>query len=309
MTKNWNCFTCTSRITKVLFITILWFGLTALTTTSWADGEAPSKKHDLAKASQNPVSSLISVPFEFNSTLNNGPDDVFVEVLNVKPVIPISFSKNWNLVNRLIVPVVYQGDGFTGQTVVGGSTIGSTTTEFTTPEEDLGSLFGLGDIVYQGFFTPAKAGKIIWGIGPQLGLPTGMGRLTSNQWNLGPAAVVLTMPGHWVIGALLSNVWNIGEGYEGAPDVNAFTAQYFVNYNMEKGWYLSTAPVITANWKADSGDVWTVPFGLGVGRIFKIGKQPVNVKLAGYYNVWRPEDASDWNIQFTWTFLFPKKPK
>jgi hypothetical protein len=251
---------------------------------------------------------MISLPFEFNSTFNNGPDDVFVEVLNVKPVFPMGLTENWNLINRAIVPVVYQGDGFSGQTVVGGSTIGSTTTEFTSKEYDRGSIFGLGDIVYQGFISPAKPGKFIWGIGPQLNIPTGMDRLSSNQWSLGPAVVGLTMPGHWVIGALVSNVWNIGGG-SGAnppPRVNALTAQYFINYNLEGGWYLSTAPVITSNWEADSGNQWTVPFGGGVGRVFKIGKQPVNVKLAAYYSVWSPEDASDWNVQFSWTFLFPK---
>ena len=92
-------------------------------------------------------------------------------------------------------------------------------------------------------------------------------------------------------------------------DVNALTAQYFINYNMKGGWYLSSAPVMTANWEADSDDTWTVPLGGGVGRVFKIGKQPVNVKLAAYYNVVSPDDATDWNLQFSWTFLFPKKPK
>ena len=114
------------------------------------------------------------------------------------------------------------------------------------------------------------------------------------------------MPGHWVIGCLVGNVWSIG-GYNGAEDVNQLTAQYFINYNMKGGWYLSSAPVITANWEAeDNDDTWTIPFGGGVGRVFKIGKQPVNLKLAAYYSVEKPDNASDWNLQFSWTFLFPK---
>ena len=66
---------------------------------------------------------------------------------------------------------------------------------------------------------------------------------------------------------------------------------------------------MTANWEVDSGNQCTVPVGGGVGRVFKIGKQHVNVKLAAYYNVEKPDDATDWNLQFSWTFLFPKKPK
>ena len=255
--------------------------------------DEPAKATDtqaLAKASQNPVAALISVPFENNATFNNGPDDVFVDILNIKPVIPMGITENWNLINRAIVPLVYQDDGFRD------------------PQgQELGGQFGLGDIVYQGFISPKKPGKIIWGLGPELHIPTGTDRLTTDQWSLGPAAVVLTMPGHWVIGALVSNVWNIGNGYNDAPNVNAMTAQYFINYNMEGGWYLTSAPVMTANWKADSGEKWTVPVGGGFGRVFKLGGQHVNMKLAAYYNVDAPDDNDDvWNLQFQCTFLFPR---
>ena len=274
----------TFRITTLMFAALTLIGITVFTGAARAEEKGTQDVHDLAKKSQNPVSSLISVPFEMNNTFNNGPEDAYAMTLNIKPVIPMGFSENWNLINRAIVPAIYQDERFPGE----------------------GSVFGLGDITYQGFFSPKKPGKFIWGLGPQLGMPTGMDRLTSNQWTLGPAAVGLVMPGHWVVGLLVSNVWNIGGGYDDAPDVNAFTAQYFINYNMKGGWYLSSAPTITANWEADNDDTWTVPFGGGVGRVFKIGKQPVNMKLAGYYNAVAPEGASDWNLQATIVFLFPK---
>lgn len=135
-----------------------------------------------------------------------------------------------------------------------------------------------------------------------------MDRLSANQWALGPAVVGLFMPGHFVMGAVVSNVWNIGGGYgvKNPQSVNQMTLQYFITFNMERGWYLKTAPVITANWEADSGNEWTVPFGVGGGRVFKIGNQHVNAGLYAYYSVWRPDDASDWNIQFSWTFMFPE---
>lgn len=55
--------------------------------------------------------------------------------------------------------------------------------------------------------------------------------------------------------------------------------QPFVNYNMSDGWYIVSAPIITANWEASSGNEWTVPFGGGVGKIFRIGKQPMNASI------------------------------
>ena len=85
----------------------------------------------------------------------------------------------------------------------------------------------------------------------------------------------------------------------GDEQVNLFTWQYFVNYNLDDGWYLTSAPVITANWEADSDDTWTVPFGGGVGKIFKIGNQPLNAQASAYYNVEKPE--------FGLQFLFPSK--
>ena len=268
------------RIGNHFFAVFIVLAILVIPGTARAEDQATQ---DLAKASQNPISTLISVPFENNTTFNNGTEDAIVNILNIKPVVPLSIGENWNLINRLIVPVIYQEERFSGE----------------------GDVFGLGDITYQGFLSPAKPGKLIWGIGPQLQMPTGMDRLTSDQWSLGPAAVGLMMPGNWVFGLLVSNVWDIG-GYNNAPDVNFFSTQYFINYNMKGGWYLTTAPIITANWEADSDNTWTVPFGGGVGRVFKIGKQPVNLKVAGYYNMERPDNAPDWNLQAQLTFLFPK---
>jgi hypothetical protein len=250
---------------------------------------------------------MISVPFENNATFNNGPNDEFVNVINVKPVFPMGLTKDWNLINRAIIPLVYQGGAFVGDTRVGGSAVPGGTTEFVIPGGELGSQFGIGDIVYQGFISPSKAGKVIWGFGPQLNIPTGMGRMSTNHWSMGPAAVVLTMPGHWVIGALVSNVWSVGSGYGDPGDVNDFTLQYFINYNLKGGWYVSLAPVISSNWEATSGNQWTVPVGGSVGRVFKIGKQAVNFKVGTFYNVVKPNDATDWNFQFELALLFPKK--
>jgi hypothetical protein len=259
-------------------------GVTSSSKFVLAEEQGSGEMKSLAKASQNPVADLISLPFENNLTFNNGSEDALAYILNIKPVIPTKFTENWNLINRMIIPAIYQGERF--------------------PEE--GDIFGLGDIMYQGFISPANAGKLVWGIGPQLQIPTGMDRLSTNQWALGPSVIALTMPGNWVMGLLASNMWNIGGGYNDPPKVNFFSTQYFINYNMKGGWYLSTSPTITANWEADDDNTWTVPFGGGIGRVFKMGKRPVNMKLVGYYNVEKPEYASDWSIQMQMTFLYPK---
>jgi hypothetical protein len=83
--------------------------------------------------------------------------------------------------------------------------------------------------------------------------------------------------------------------------------QPFVNYNFadHPGRYLTFAPVITANWEADS-DKWLVPLGLGIGQITKFGKRPVNLQASFYYNVERPDQAARYQVRLQMQLMFPK---
>jgi hypothetical protein len=108
-----------------------------------------------------------------------------------------------------------------------------------------------------------------------------------------------------VVGCLVYNLWSFA-GDAAASDVNILGFQYFINYNLPDGWYLSMTPTITANWEADSDNTWTGPFGGGFGRVFKIGKQPINTALRAYYNLEKPDNASDWSLNLQFTLMFPK---
>ena len=242
-------------------------------------------EEELAKKSQNPISNLISVPFQNNTNFGIGSNDRTQNVLNIQPVIPVSFGK-WNLINRTIVPLIYQPD----------------------LSQQSGGEFGLGDINYTGFLSPAGSGSVTWGVGPIVSFPTSSDdALGSGHWGLGPSVVVITMPGKWVIGALVNNLWSVG-GDDDDPDVNAFLFQYFINYNFQKGWYFTTAPIITANWEATSGNKWLIPFGAGGGKITRIGKQPINFSAQVYYNAVHPDTAPypDWSLRLQAQLLFPK---
>jgi len=258
-------------------------------------------QEDLAKQSQNPLGTIISAPFENNFNFGIGPADATAYVLNMKPVYPTKLGR-WNLINRFILPVIYTE----GQDINIKSPL-EVELGYSILNLAQGSAFGLGDITYQGFFSPASLGKWIWGVGPAVVLPTATkDRYASDKWSAGPAAVALTTPGKWVVGVLAQNVWSFA-GDSDASNVNKFLFQYFVNYNLDDGWYLTSTPTITANWEASSGNQWTVPFGGGLGRLMKWGKLPVDLKLAAYWNAEKPEFGSDWNLQFTMKFLFPKR--
>lgn len=131
-----------------------------------------------------------------------------------------------------------------------------------------GTQNGIGDLNPSFFFVPKGKGPWTLGFGPTLVLPTASASsLGSGKWSAGPAAVAVFSKGPWVAGALLNNVWSFaGDSDRGA--VSAFLLQPFVNFNLPNGWYLVSSPIVTANWRAASGDQWIVPVGGGVGRVF-----------------------------------------
>jgi len=243
---------------------------------------------ELAKKTQNPVSDLISVPFQNNTTFNAGPDEnKTVNVLNVQPVYPMALDEDWNLIIRTIFPLIYRPSFGYG-----------------TDEK-----YGLGDINQTFFFSPRKPGKILWGVGPTVTYPSAFDdSLGSQQFSAGPAAVVLTMSGPWVGGALANHQWSVA-GPRGREEVNQTLIQPFVNYNFKGGFYINSAPIITCDWSRDDDHQWIVPMGAGVGKILRIGKLPVNVSVGGYYNVEAPKEAGDWTLRTQITFLFPKGKK
>jgi hypothetical protein len=164
---------------------------------------------------------------------------------------------------------------------------------------------GIGDIQEQTFFTPAKPGRVIWGIGPAFSLPTAT--LLPSQtgtWAAGGSAVVLTMQGPWVLGALATQLSPLTDA-NGPPRVNAFLLQYFVNYNFGKGWALTTAPSVTANWDAERSQRWTVPAGGGISRTFVMNKQPMSLGFQYYWNVKRPDGSPSTLVRFAWSLIFP----
>lgn len=249
-----------------------------------ASGSSASSTEALAKAAQNPVANLISVPFQYNANFGFGPEDGVQSVLNIQPVIPFTLSKEWNLITRTIVPIIYQPP------VVNGG------------DDE----FGLGDITFTTFLSPSNSEGLIWGVGPAFLIPTATSSvLGQGKFGIGPSVVGLYSKGPWVVGALFNNIWSVA-GSDSRPDVNQMTLQPFVNYNLPDGWYLTSAPIILANWEADSDDRWTVPIGGGFGRVFHLGKQPLNVSMQGYWNAERPPVTGEWTLRFQVQLLFPR---
>jgi hypothetical protein len=247
--------------------------------------EGGQEATELAKKIQNPVSNLISIPFQNDTNFNVGPLSGTQNILNIQPVIPVHLTPEWNLITRTIFPVISQPP--------------------LSPGQDLDC--GFGDIQLSLFLSPAKPKGLIWGVGPIIQMDTASeDKFGQGKWGLGPTAVVLKITGPWVLGALANNVWSVA-GDKNRQNVNQMLIQPFINYNLpsQPGGYFTFSPIITADWEADSGQTWTVPLGLGIGQIMRWGKLPVNIQTSAYYNVAHPDLAADWQIRFQVAVLLP----
>ena len=243
----------------------------------------------LAKAAQNPIADMISLPFQFNANLNTGPQKKTQDVLNIQPVIPVHLNSDWNLITRTIVPLISQPQ--------------------LTPGDDRTN--GIGDIQFSAFLSSAKPSDWVLGAGMIVQAPSATDTvLGQGKWGLGPTAVALHVErgDPWVYGMLINNVTSVG-GQSGRANVNQMLFEPFFNYNVpgHPGLYLTSAPEFTANWNSTkSSNRWTVPLGGGIGQIMRWGEQAVNLQASAYYNVDKPEFGSNWNLRLQVQFLFPK---
>jgi len=225
---------------------------------------------------------MISLPMKNKFEFGRGYEDAFAYELELQPVYPVSLGR-MNLINRFIIPLAYREGAYPG---VSDET-------------------GLRNITYQAFFSPAEAGDVIWGLGPTMTIPTNTDdSLGSDKWAAGPAALALTIQGHWVSGVLGQHFWDFA-GDDDDPDVNLSTLQYFVNYNTPD-YYLNTSPTMSYNWEADSDEAWTIPVGGGIGKVVRFNDTPVDLRASAYWNVEAPDSAPDWFLEFQIKLLFPK---
>ena len=248
-------------------------------------GALPARAQEqMAKESQNPIARMISVPIENDFNPHTGIDKEDSYVMEMKPVVPFKLSKDWNVITRTIVPIIQEPD--------------------LTPE--VKGTAGLGDVNLSLFLSPAKAGPIIWGAGPIVSFPTATEDvLGTKKLSVGPTVVVLRSQGHWLFGTLVNNLFSVA-GPSARSDVNQMLMQPFVNYNLRRGWYLTSSPIITANWEVKRDERWTVPVGGGVGKIVHFERLPVSIYTQFFRNAEYPDGTTHWSARFQMQFLVPK---
>jgi len=245
---------------------------------------------DVAKEAQNPLANVISLPFQNNTDFRIGPSDKTGNVTNIQPIIPVNLGeKGWLLINRFIIPFPKSTPNF--------------------ESENANNVTGIGDITYTAWFTPPAKGKLVVGFGPSLIFPTASDDLLGlGKFSIGPSLVFVQATSKYVLAAVITNWWSVA-GDSDRADINSFYFQPIFTYFLQKKWYLTSAPILLSNWEAEKDQRWIVPFGAGIGKMFKMGDLPVDLNVHGYYNAVKPDGYADWQLRVQFKLIFAKGKK
>ena len=264
--------------------------------------DADTKKGggDLTTAATNPVGSLIQVQLQDLYIPNSRNSEGYANTAIIQPVYPIDLGDDsyfQGIITRTTIPIV------------------------TTPEVNGNRETGIGDItmiVAPTHTSPgSKKGEFFtWGPVGAIVIPTASKRETgADVWSFGPGFLGLTnlslANGDSVmLGALAYHIWDV-ENDEGDASVSKTFAQPVLVYKFKSlfdqgGWYIRNPDDLWQyDWEED--EFTQITLGAAVGRVFPIGKQPVNIFAGGWYNPVSSDRAAtaDFAFKISLSFLFP----
>ena len=276
------------RTTQIIFSLILVFVVVGPTASQVADNGAAQNQagsetdaHELAKKLSNPVSSLISFPFQSNFDFGMGTGSGWRYQMNIQPVVPLRLNSKWNLISRTILPVIHQHN-----------------------VANTGTQSGLGDITQSFFFSPAENKGFIWAAGPALLIPTATNDvLGTEKFGIGPTFLILKQNKGWTSGVLTNHIWSVA-GDDDRASVNSTFLQPFLAYNTRDAWTYTINTESSYDWTANH---WSVPINFTVSKLVKFGRHPVS--FGGGIRCWATSPAGgpeNCGLRMIVTPLFPR---
>ena len=270
---------------KYLKVLLVAFSAIALSANAQNSKEAPGTDTNqpneaLAKELANPLANLIQVPFQYNYYQNAGPDKKdTVQAVLFQPVIPLAVNKDYNYIIRPVVTLETIGNGSGG------------------------SQSGMGPTMVETFFSPNTNSDFLWGAGPVLQIPSSAYQYGSKQWGAGVSAVAMYRPGHWTMGLLGYQTFNIGGSSLGGTANNSYL-QPFIAFTAKTA---TTVTLMAQGSFNNDAKTSSVPIYLTVSQLFRVDKLPVQFSIGpAYYAASAPNGPSGWGGRASISFVLPK---
>lgn len=249
------------------------------------DSLATADLAEIDRKLNNPLTSIWSLTFQNNSSINSGDaidGDEYSNNLFFQPFLPfeVGADKQAMFTLRPVFPLVTNPvfDDDSGKS-----------SEHKT---------GLGDIQLLTLAGPNTGEGLVWGLGASFIFPTASdNELGQEKYQAGPAAMIFNIGKPWVYG-LLAQHWNSYAGDSDRADTSRTDVQYTIRYAIPNAMSIGLGPTISYDWEADSDNALTFPIGLGITKTTRWGKTPVKLRAEVHYSVIKPDDyGSEWNFR------------
>jgi len=179
-----------------------------------------------------------------------------------------------------------------------------------------GGTYGMGGLRYEALVSPAGPGRVQWGLGPALQFPTETDTtIGDHKWAAGLSGALGGAVGPAFLGISATQLWTYASS-GGYPTVNRLRLRPTATVDLRGGFFLLTAPEITADWKRPAADRWTVPVGAGAGKRFSVGATRISLTLEGYWTALGPTSSwtrtwpytapPDWSVRTGLSVIFPR---
>lgn len=276
----------------IALLTVSLFNISAL-----AQESKEKSMEELSKDIANPLAQIWNLSFQYNYTKIDGDvvdGSEHIQSGLFQPVLPVPLGDKYTFFAR---PVVTFIEGPTGVGITGG-----------TPANPIGQgtdrHYELGDMILPVGIGVANQLGWSWGAGATFIFPTSQNDLLgSHQYQAGPTALALWANEDWMAGGHLQHWWGFAD--DGSSDdnpvirsahnrnLNHTDVQYFVIRHLPNAWQIRVSPHITIDWEAESNNKLTLPIGIGLGKMFKLGPMPVMLTAEYQYSVIAPDNIGN----------------
>lgn len=264
--------------------------------------EGEMSAEEMAERINNPLGNLWMISMQYDigqweGDIVRAGDRKTNSTFYLQPVLPFKLTEDWSVIARPTFPI----SSFTapsGFDVVEG-------------EEEPGFVpgsfdreTGLGDTIFPLWFSARTKPPFVIGAGPTFMFPTASDEiLGTEKWSAGPSAMAMYIGEEWIMGFIMQHWWDYASKSGSRDQVNLTNFQLMYRYRVTPTFNVSGSPNIVYNWDTDEA---TIPLGIGVDKIIKIGPAPLKIGAEFQYFPAKPDAyGPEWQIRIIFTPIIP----